>query len=335
MKPKHLIVFDMDGVIVDVSASYRDVVRHAARLFFRGATAWEALPDPLFSLADLAVVKQSGGLNNDWDLCAEVIGLLIGRADVPAFTASAGGWELWADVMTRSHVGRLADFLKTNERPLTTLWRAHKKNGVPFISPLYTGDVGSGNIIKQIFQEIYLGRDLFVSTYQMTPRLYRSDGFIHKETLLVDPKIFADLSRRHILAIATGRPANEADFPLDHFDIRKYFARVLTLDDCLAEERRIKQEEGRDLSLSKPHPFMIDAVAAALQGQEARCYYVGDMPDDMEAAAGSAAGFIGVGITISAPDKADLRQRLMAAGAEHIVESWAELRAVIERGRRR
>ncbi len=68
MKPKNLIVFDMDGVIVDVSASYRDVVRRTTQLFFHPARASESLPEPLFALSDLAAVKQSGGLNNDWDL---------------------------------------------------------------------------------------------------------------------------------------------------------------------------------------------------------------------------------------------------------------------------
>ena len=56
MKPRGLIVFDMDGVIVDVSKSYRETVRQTARLFFQGARGWSELPDPLFSLSDLARV---------------------------------------------------------------------------------------------------------------------------------------------------------------------------------------------------------------------------------------------------------------------------------------
>ncbi len=39
MKPKNLIVFDMDGVIVDVSNSYRDVVRQTTRQFLGPAAA--------------------------------------------------------------------------------------------------------------------------------------------------------------------------------------------------------------------------------------------------------------------------------------------------------
>ena len=86
MKPKNLIVFDMDGVIIDVSNSYRDVVRQTTKQFFSPAKAAEHLPEPLFELSDLAVVKQSGGLNNDWDLTVAVINLLFTLVDAIVIT---------------------------------------------------------------------------------------------------------------------------------------------------------------------------------------------------------------------------------------------------------
>ena len=68
MQNKYVIVFDMDGVLIDVSRSYRDTVRQTAKLFLKNAPLSKKLPEPLFPLTDLAAVKQSGGLNNDWDL---------------------------------------------------------------------------------------------------------------------------------------------------------------------------------------------------------------------------------------------------------------------------
>ena len=35
MQNKKLIVFDMDGVLIDVSRSYRDTVRQTAKLFLK------------------------------------------------------------------------------------------------------------------------------------------------------------------------------------------------------------------------------------------------------------------------------------------------------------
>jgi len=77
MKSRGLIVFDMDGVIIDVSGSYRETVRQSTRAFLNGARSWHNLPDPLFSLEELACLKQSRELNNDWDLTATIISLLI------------------------------------------------------------------------------------------------------------------------------------------------------------------------------------------------------------------------------------------------------------------
>jgi phosphoglycolate phosphatase-like HAD superfamily hydrolase len=50
LKSKNLIIFDMDGVLIDVSGSYRDVVRQTTKLFFQPARSWEKLPQPLFEL---------------------------------------------------------------------------------------------------------------------------------------------------------------------------------------------------------------------------------------------------------------------------------------------
>ena len=43
MKLPKLIVFDMDGVLIDVSGSYRETARKTARLFFTGAKGFESI----------------------------------------------------------------------------------------------------------------------------------------------------------------------------------------------------------------------------------------------------------------------------------------------------
>ncbi len=190
MKSRNLIVFDMDGVIMDVSASYRDVVRHTAGLFFQPARGTEKLPDPLFDLADLAAVKQSGGLNNDWDLTYLVIKLLF--ALTPKFTIHEirDPWKRYHANIRRCDAAPMAAFLRSTDMPLVSLLKQHKKLENEFIKSLHQGDVGSGNIIKQIFQEIYLGPDLFRSTYNLDPAVYRGDGFILRERVLIDRRHF-------------------------------------------------------------------------------------------------------------------------------------------------
>lgn len=330
MQNKKLIVFDMDGVLIDVSKSYRETVRQTVKLFFKIAPSSEKLPEPLFELADLAAVKQSGGLNNDWDLTCQVINLLFNLIEKPAVYESKDPWARYQKTISQCPVSVLGEFLKSTPQPLSALLREDGKIRNAFIYSLYTGEVGSGNIIKQIFQEIYLGRDLFEATYHLAPQFYHKQGFIHREQLLIDKRILEELARNHILAIATGRPRAEADYPLDHFGIRKYFTRVMALEDCLEEEARLLQTEAKKVSLSKPHPFMLDAIAADCKNPGAECFYIGDMPDDMMAAKKTAAGYKAIGLIMSAPDKRSLEKELKRAGADTIIENFKRLKAIVQ-----
>lgn len=330
MKNAKLIVFDMDGVLIDVSGSYRETVRQTTRLFFQIAPSSEKLPDPLFPLADLAAVKQSGGLNNDWDLSCLVINLLFNLIEKPPVYESKDPWAQYQETISQCDMGALGDFLRSTPNPLIALLLKIGKTKNAFIYGLYTGDVGSGNIIKQIFQEVYLGKDLFEATYDQTPEFYQGDGLIHREQLLIDKHLLSELAAKHILAIATGRPRAEADYPLDHFGIRKYFTRIMTLEDCLEKEKRILKTEGKKVSLSKPHPYMLDTISAETKNPITAYYYVGDMPDDMVAAKGAAAGFKGIGALFSTPDRARLKADLLHAGADSVIDDFAQLKSLIE-----
>jgi phosphoglycolate phosphatase-like HAD superfamily hydrolase len=319
----------MDGVIIDVSKSYRDVVRQTTKQFFSPAAAAKRLPEPLFELSDLAVVKQSGGLNNDWDLTFAVINLFFTLVDAVKAHKSRDPWVRYHQTIARCNLDRLADFLASTANPLRVLFNQWGEKEHPVITGLYRGDVGSGNIIKQIFQEIYLGPALFKSTYHMDPEIYRGDGYILREKLLVDRSILAELSQENILAIATGRPGSEAEYALKHFQIEQFFPVVLTLDDCVDEEKRILAEKGRAVSLSKPDPFMLDAIAEGYRNAVNGFFFIGDMPDDMLAAARSRFDFKSIGILISAPDKSSLKKNLQRAGADYIVEDFESLKNII------
>jgi len=319
-----LIVFDMDGVLIDVTGSYRETVRRSASIFFLGAGGRESLPDPLFPLHDLARLKRTGGLNNDWDLTCQVVSLLFALVDAPPHGKPADPYACHHETIRACDVSRLAAYLKSSTSPLMDLHERFGRRKDPFVADCY-------NLLKQIFQEVYLGPDLFRSTYRMEPRFSSGEGLIQRETLLVDEAVLADLSRRHILAIATGRPGSEAAQPLGRFGLDRYFGLVLTLDDCLSEEERIFREEGRRVSLGKPDPFMLDAIPKRIGQAFEGAFYLGDMPDDMMAAKRSRTGYKGVGVALSQVDsEGTLAEELTAAGADHIIRSYPELRRIVD-----
>jgi len=327
---KALIVFDMDGVLVDVSGSYRNAVRHTAKLFFNGAVSWKRLPDPLFSLTDLARVKQSGDLNNDWDLTFLIINLLFTLVKKSSEHQDSDPWVIYKKSIKNCDVSDLAQFLKSDKNPLSSLLNKNGRVSNDFISSLYTGDVGSGNIVKQIFQEIYLGRELFEFNYGIRSKVYHGKGFINKETLLIDTSILEGLSQNNILAIATGRPRIEADYPLEFFKLKNFFSLMLTLDDCLKEEQKIFEQKQKKVSLSKPDPYMLDAIEAVYKNKVSKYYYIGDMPDDMMAASKSRVRFIGIGVLMSSSEKNRLKKDLENAGADYIIENFDELVKIVE-----
>jgi len=318
----------MDGVLVDVSKSYRETTRQTARRFFTGATGWDELPDPLFSLTELAAVKQTGGLNNDWDLTCLVIRLLCRRIRINQPPVDTGNsWEYYRKTVSAWDVTMLADFLRSVDQPLTRLLAEKYEANNGFITEIYRGDVGSGNIIKQIFQEIYLGKTLFVETYGFPTALHQDIGLNGMEKLIIEQGFIGKLAERNLLAIATGRPRAEALYPLNAFGLKTYFTLVVTLDDCLAAEQKYFGREGKKQSLSKPDPFMLDTITDKIGRLPAKRYYVGDMPDDMIAASRAREEFIGIGFTISASDKTGLEEKLRAAGAAQVFDTTTSLLA--------
>ncbi len=217
-----LIAFDMDGVLADVSRSYRAVVRETARRFFRPAPRWRELPASLFSLAELALLKQGGGLNNDWDLTYRVIELLMVPLGPVLPDRHRDPWERFRRTMGRLDLAPLLRFLARSREPLRDLARRPRPAN-PFLRGLCRGEVGGGNLVKQIFQEVYLGAARFRATYGLPPRAYRGKGFLERERLLAPPALLRSLASRHLLGIATGRPEAEAGYFLDRFALRPLF----------------------------------------------------------------------------------------------------------------
>lgn len=326
MSAGNLLVFDMDGVIMDVSRSYREAVRKTVSLFLAGAKNAERLPHPLFSLEDLDQLKQTGGLNNDWDLTVQTLSLLFSKVTLP--DKYLPGDCRFSEAIAGCDVAPLADFLSRHTEPLGEILKGEGKVTCPLVGAWAENDVGSGNLVKQIFQEIYLGGRLFSSIYGLSPRFNPGEGLIDQEDLFISEDILKKLVQNNTLAIATGRPAVEAEYPLERFAIRKYFQAVVSLDDCLNEERRILAQQGRKVNLSKPNPYMLDLIPELLGKTFQNLCYLGDMPDDMQAARASKSGYQAWGVVYSAADPDSLSKKLREAGAQRIIADSQEFLAL-------
>jgi phosphoglycolate phosphatase-like HAD superfamily hydrolase len=82
-QPCDSVVFDIDGVLIDTTRSYRLAVIAATEyLLTTHLGIWPpdgaALPSPV-TLEDVAAFKLAGGFNSDWDLAFALTGLLTAR----------------------------------------------------------------------------------------------------------------------------------------------------------------------------------------------------------------------------------------------------------------
>ena len=278
-------------------------------------------------VGEVVYVKQAGGLNNDWELTYHVLSLLMAKIETPRENPHSERWACHENLMPGCDAKALSAYLKSSATPLADLDKQHSNKTNSWIEYLSTGDVGAGNIIKQIFQELYLGGELFRQTYGFAPRIHDRKGLIDREALLIPASTIKRQAKTHRLALATGRPRAEAEHALSRFELQAYFKMTYTLDECLAEEKRIYEKSGDVLHLSKPHPFMLDAVVEHSSAMFGNLYYIGDMPDDMQAAANSAYDYTGVGILHSSPHKQSLKKGLIRAGADVIIRDVDELLA--------
>jgi len=330
----------MDGVLVDVSESYRTAVRETAAYFLKGAIGSKSLPKPLFTLDDLSFVKMSGGLNNDWELTYLTISLLI-------FTLNRNieddlkNYDYYKNypkniflrkITEKWDLQPLINLLNRYPKPLSFLLQSTGGKIDPLIKKLSEGDVGSENLIKQIFQEVYLGYKLFYNEYRFKPLFFKRKGLLEKEKLIIDIDTLDELNKTNILAIATGRPKPEAEYALKRFGIGRYFAYIFTLDECIAEEKRIYKKTGRMQLLSKPNPFMLDEIARHAGKNIDKYFYIGDMPDDIEAAGKSVFNYTAILFTdkkVTTGQKSINKTKYHGKNKFFLISKFNELREII------
>lgn len=314
---------------MDVSSSYREMIPRITQKFFEPSPDAARLPDPIVSLEDVARIRNSGGWNNDWDLSGLVISLALSRLNVDIPRDAADPWDLWHRSLQHLRLAPLIDYLGSTPLPISTLYQETGAFRHPLVDLLDQGDIADGNLIRRLFQELYLGSELFQTTYGLETKSHHGPGLIETERLLIPADSFKRFADKHILAIATGRPFAEAFHTLKLFRIENYFSRILTLDDCNMAQDWTEVLFQEHPSLEKPNPFMLNAIQADLERPVERRFYIGDMPDDMRAAKSATPPYTAIGFLSSDAAVDDLRRKLLDAGADRLVTSADELEAIV------
>ncbi len=337
-----LVIFDMDGVLVDVSGSYREVSRLSVIRYLRQVIGAEELGEDFITLQDISEIKKTGGLNNDWDLTCTVIDAVLKTFfdEVNSNTAgkigkAAGLGEDRAVLAGAGPLLRMCDASciarGLSHRPVREVvleFNRQKKSlirgGTPSPFLLNRGDIKTGNLVKRLFQEIYLGKELFERIYGEMPLFYEKIGYIERERLIPARRDIEALKANNTLSIATGRPEVEAMYALEFFRIKDFFTAVVSEDDVVREEQRTGERR------RKPHPFGIDLCIEKSGYEKKRdvVYYIGDMPDDIAASKRAGVvpiGFVNDGAEESVEEKKGHKKLLVDRGAFRVINNYRKL----------
>ncbi len=325
-----IIIFDMDGTLIDVSDSYRATTPLTASMYLEIM----GLTPPELTGEVYDVFKQMGGFNDDWDLTTGILEIILSMlpetapsppVDPPALTTllpelrettrplrqskiPSPDWDAWIEPV-RAAGGGL-----TGLRRLTGGRNAH------FV--YNSGAPRTTDLVQRLFSEIYLGATLFEECYGFPAHFVTGTGLIEREHLLISRETLAALGRKFRLGIATGRTRFEAAQAMRIHALGPCFDAVATMTDAL--EAQVANRLTGHNALLKPHPFLLQQAADALDAPSSDrrplpAIYVGDTPDDIVAAvrANGSRSWQAIGL---APTGSTLRDLQLGLGARRVFE---------------
>ncbi|MFB6086861.1 MAG: TIGR01548 family HAD-type hydrolase [Halodesulfurarchaeum sp.] len=293
------VVLDIDGVLVDVSNSYRRAIVRSVEVVY-GHT----IPK-----AGVQSFKEVGGFNNDWVVTDAVALFVLGRD---------AGLDLDVDGFG-SAIERAGGGLEGVKAVL------HEKMETAAVDSVL--DRWDPDRLRTVFQQLYLGPDGYRELEDGEPDLYESagtggpalppDGFMADEPVLIEPETIQALERNYELGVVTGRPRAEAELALDRVGLAIPDDRLFAMEDWVG----------------KPDPAGLIAVAERANAEAVA--FAGDTRDDVRTARNADRddpdrSYWGVGVLTGGLTGEEGRAALEAVGAEVVIGSINALPDMIE-----
>ena len=341
-----LLIFDMDGVLIDVSKSYRETIRQTVHIYLETCLGFQMGKKGPTSEEDITLFKSIGGFNNDWDLTSALLLYLLSISGLPPSKKKnrfSSIEEIVSYLREKSSRFLQKNTIQLTGKQITSFIKEVKALGGRLKGVLRTsagswdgwvyrfGKLNKENLVKRIFQEVYLGNQ-FTSHYHLPPLFYKKKGLYQREKLLITKEVLSSLRKKIQMGIASGRPRFEAELALKRFRLLPYFNSVVTLDECMEEEARIFRSTGRQMRFSKPHPYSLLRVIQEIGIPNPQCGYVGDVVDDMLAARAvkNKLQIVAIGFLSGKKKGKAVKESLFRAGADCVIESPRDLLRIID-----
>ncbi|MFA5866531.1 MAG: HAD family hydrolase [Actinomycetota bacterium] len=252
------VILDIDGVVIDVSASFRVAISQTVQLYLTRQVGFSG--DAILVLpSETQLFKLAGGYNNDWDLSSAAIMFYLAKAELldtedlnllrtqgmtlEEFTAAAGR----AGGGMHGAMTVLFPLLDKRKRERAEARFDRQK-------------------IETLFQELYGGVDYCERLYGHKPKFNKRKGLLNEERVLLDKTLLEPFMPK--VGILTGRTKEEAEVGLERAGLNGFIA-----------SEAVFYDNGSDPDMRKPRPTALHKLAAKLDG--AVTLYVGDVMDDL------------------------------------------------------
>ena len=180
------ILLDVDGVILDVSQSYRVCVMETAQWYAREILQLEDNA-PLMSGEDIEGFKMAGGFNSDWDLTNAAVMFIIAKkvqakaTNMQAVVEHEPSWEYFT-----SEIKRRGGGYPVAEMIVLEMLTAGQRRDF--------AHAFKSRLVTQVFQEMYGGDDACKDLYGFDPQYIRGEGLYKNEKVLLDVELLKSLS---------------------------------------------------------------------------------------------------------------------------------------------
>ncbi|MCS7185787.1 MAG: HAD-IA family hydrolase [Armatimonadetes bacterium] len=250
------LIFDIDGVLVDASESYRLAVCEAVKFFVQHELGWVVDAPPL-TPDEVDMFKKAGGFNNDWDLTqAAALFLLFkslkhGVKRISALKRLRPSLEEFLAEVSAEGGGlsnaekAVIDKLELRQRrDLARLWKRR--------------------LLVQLAQEFYAGRKWCPRLFGFEPQHVDIEfGFLERERTLIELSL---LPKDMKLGILTGRAKRETMLALERVGLLPIIPEEFWVTD--------------DDPIRKPDPKALTVLMEKLGANSA--IYIGDTIDDLQ-----------------------------------------------------
>ena len=247
------VLFDMDGVLLDVTNSIREALIRTVPYYLREVLGWPT-SDSLITTDDVERFKNAGGFNDDIDLaCALIVHYLVRGHENP--DASPDTLNILQPNLKR-YVARLAERgggLKVAEEICLEHFTREDKVAID-------ADYRK-QVITQVFTELFAGEH-HAMLYGRAPTLYTGRGYVNNDVPLIDLSL---INPKWKLGILTGRDRAEASFGL----------KTALLSGVIPEENIVSKSDGQ----KKPKPGGLLVLDQMLMSNVS--VYIGDTLDDL------------------------------------------------------